>query len=111
MTAAGLNDAFNKHPEVEWIWCLDSDAIIMNATIGLWDYLLSPEALMREVKSEGPIWFGGKKQLPQHELELKTPTIVDPNNIYLIISNDSNGLKFVPLPQTVLTFVGSSDHS
>jgi hypothetical protein len=93
---AGLYDAFNKHPEVEWIWCLDSDAIIMNATVDLWDYLLSPTALLREVQPEAKVWFGGQKQLPQHELVAKTPKTVDPNNIYLVISNDSNGLKCVP---------------
>jgi len=91
--AAALNDAFDKHPEVEWIWCLDSDVIIMNATIDMWDYLLSPEALLREVKSEAVIKFGANKQLPEHDLEVKTPKIVDPDNIYLIISNDANGIK------------------
>jgi len=91
--AAALNDAFDKHPEVEWIWCLDSDAIIMNATIDMWDYLLSPLALLREVKSEGVIGFGGDKKLPEHKLEVKTPKIVDPHNIYLVISIDSYGLK------------------
>jgi len=69
----------------------------MNATVDLWDYLLSPAALLREVQPEANIWFGGKKQLPQHELVVKTPKTVDPNNIYLVISNDSNGLKCVPL--------------
>jgi len=65
----------------------------MNSTVNLWDYLLSPEALIREVKSQGEIWFGGTKILPEHDRRVKTPKAVEPGNIYLIISNDSNGLS------------------
>ncbi|KAF8532331.1 galactosyl transferase [Trichophaea hybrida] len=65
----------------------------MNSTINLWDYLLSPEAMIREVKSQGEIEFGGIKQLPQHDRTVKTPKYVEPENIYLIISSDTNGLN------------------
>jgi hypothetical protein len=58
------------HPEVEWIWLLDSNSI-MNSTVNLWDYLLSPEALIREVKSQGEIWFGRTKMLPEHDRRVK----------------------------------------
>lgn len=37
--------AFEQHPTAEWVWWLDSDAIIMTPSIELYDYLLSPSAL------------------------------------------------------------------
>ncbi|CCX07759.1 Similar to alpha-1,2-galactosyltransferase gmh3 [Schizosaccharomyces japonicus yFS275]; acc. no. XP_002174998 [Pyronema omphalodes CBS 100304] len=90
---AALQDAFDKHPEVEWIWCLDADAILMNSELGLWDHLLSPEAMMREVKPEAEIKFGGDKKLPLHKTPIKTSKIVIPENIFIIVSTDFNGIN------------------
>ncbi|CCX33397.1 galactosyl transferase GMA12/MNN10 family-domain-containing protein [Pyronema domesticum] len=90
---AALHDAFDKHPEVEWIWCLDSDVIIMNSELSLWDHLLSPDALRREVKPGAEIKFGGSKKLPQHKHIVKTAKTVIPEDVFIIISTDSNGLN------------------
>jgi hypothetical protein len=88
-----LQDAFDKHPEVEWIWCLDADAILMNSELGLWDHLLSPEAMLREVKPEAEIKFGGDKKLPLHKTPIKTSKAIIPENIFIIVSTDFNGIK------------------
>ena len=37
--------AFETHPSAEWVWWLDIDAIIMNSSVDLYDYLLNPEVL------------------------------------------------------------------
>lgn len=90
---AALQDAFDTHPRVEWLWCLDSDAIIMNSTIDVWDLVLSSEAMLREVRTSAEIRFGGEKKLPEHEATVHTPSVVHPDDIYLIIADDSYGLK------------------
>ena len=68
----------------------------MNSTIGMWDYLLSPAALGRSLRSDAEIKWGhlSKKKLhPLHDKIVKAPKIADVNDVYLIISQDSNGLK------------------
>lgn len=67
----------------------------MNSELSLWDHLLSPDALRREVKPGAEIKFGGSKKLPQHKHIVKTAKTVIPEDVFIIISTDSNGLKYV----------------
>lgn len=91
---AALADAFERVPDVDWIWMLDSDAIILNATISLWDYVLSPEALNRTVIPGAEIKFPGRKnKIPAHDNTVRTPDVVVPEDIYFIIARDFNGIK------------------
>jgi hypothetical protein len=80
----------------------------MNSELSLWDHLLSPDALRREVKPGAEIKFGGSKKLPQHKHVVKTSKTVIPEDIFIIISTDSNGLKYV-LPRGELRGKGNRD--
>ncbi|TGZ76155.1 galactosyl transferase [Ascodesmis nigricans] len=80
-------DCFRLNPEVQWIWWLDLDAIIMNSDIDLTEYLLSPEAMDKVLEKDTDYVRGLRK------LGLKTPKKYDLANIDLLVSNDLNGLN------------------
>ncbi|KAL9596664.1 MAG: hypothetical protein Q9179_004536, partial [Wetmoreana sp. 5 TL-2023] len=42
-----LQEAFIRYPEVEWVWWMDIDIIIMNQSLSIWDHVLSPEGMAR----------------------------------------------------------------
>ncbi|KAL8645989.1 MAG: hypothetical protein Q9210_006396 [Variospora velana] len=42
-----LQEAFIRYPEVEWVWWMDMDIIIMNQSLSIWDHVLSPEGMAR----------------------------------------------------------------
>ncbi|KAI4087035.1 MAG: hypothetical protein LQ344_007092 [Seirophora lacunosa] len=42
-----LQEAFIRYPEVEWLWWMDIDIIIMNQSLSMWDHVLSPEGMAR----------------------------------------------------------------
>ncbi|KAL8720761.1 MAG: hypothetical protein Q9225_002427 [Loekoesia sp. 1 TL-2023] len=44
-----LQEAFIRYPDVEWVWWMDMDIIIMNQSLSLWDHVLSPEGMARNV--------------------------------------------------------------
>ncbi|KAL8903411.1 MAG: hypothetical protein Q9171_007412 [Xanthocarpia ochracea] len=44
-----LQEAFIRYPDVEWVWWMDMDIIITNHSLSLWDHVLSPEGMARNV--------------------------------------------------------------
>lgn len=44
-----LQEAFIRYPHVEWVWWMDMDIIIMNHSLSIWDHVLSPEGMARNV--------------------------------------------------------------
>ena len=50
-----LQEAFVRYPEVEWVWWLDLDIIIMNMSLSLGEHLLSPEGMARNAALDEPI--------------------------------------------------------
>lgn len=72
---------------------LDSDAIILNSSIDLYDHLLSPEAIKREVKPEFGIQIPGGAKIEAQKKTVFTPKVVDPEEVYLILAADGNGIK------------------
>lgn len=81
-------DCFRANPEVQWVWWLDLDAVIMTASVDLSDYLLSPEALDRALLRDTEIMRSGPRKLG-----LKTPKEYDISNLDLLITQDENGLN------------------
>ena len=61
-----IAEAMEKNPSAEWIWWLDTDAIIMTPHLDLYEYLLSPTALKdrllqgQTIVSNKRIQVGGK---------------------------------------------------
>jgi len=50
-----LRAAMFAFPEAKWFWYIDQDSLIMDMSINLQDYLLSPEALNPVILKEQPI--------------------------------------------------------
>lgn len=50
-----IRDAFETYPEAEWVWWLDTDAIIMNAELDLGRHILSKRALEQHLTYKRPL--------------------------------------------------------
>lgn len=50
-----LQQAFDSYPQVEWIWWMNSDLIIMNPYLELGEHLLSNRALTERLTYERPL--------------------------------------------------------
>lgn len=90
---AALQHSFEAYPDVEWMWMLDSDAIILNSDIDLWKHLLSPEAIKREAKPGFGVKIPGDAKIEAHKKTVFTPQEVIPEDVYIIIAADGNGIK------------------
>ncbi|KAJ5126425.1 hypothetical protein N7526_008602 [Penicillium atrosanguineum] len=83
-----LKEAFERHPDAEWVWWMDMDIIIMNTTLNIYDHILSKEGLAhnilldREMTGAG----GGKSGF-------STPATYKHNDINFVISLDSWGMN------------------
>ncbi|KAF8466641.1 galactosyl transferase GMA12/MNN10 family-domain-containing protein [Kalaharituber pfeilii] len=83
-----LLDTFNEFPNAQWIWWLDSDAIIMTPDIDLNSYILSHSALSNRLERGVKIISSGAIKS-----DLVSSTEPDVNLIDVIISQDHNGLN------------------
>lgn len=81
-------EAFETHPDVEWVWMLDLDAIIMTPSVDLNSHLLRPDVMMKNLRIDSPIMRGGGR-----DSGVKTFNNPTPENIDLIVSQDLNGLN------------------
>ncbi|KAG5366830.1 Alpha-1,2-galactosyltransferase gmh3 [Yarrowia sp. B02] len=86
-----IQRVFDEHPEVEWVWWMDTDIILMNPEIELGEHLLSDRALVERLTYGRPIrkadsFFAGevypsKDQPPKAE------------NLNLLLSQDFFGIN------------------
>lgn len=53
-----IQDALARYPEVEWVWWLDTDAIIMNPEISLAKSFLNPDVLRERLTYGRPVGTG-----------------------------------------------------
>lgn len=90
---AALQDAYLRYPDVEWIWMLDADAIIMNANIDLYEHLLSPETLKKVVVPDQEIKIPGGPKIDEQNKVVRTRKEVVPEEIEFIIAKDGNGIN------------------
>lgn len=83
-----VKDAFALYPDIEWVFLLDMDAIIMKQDYDLYKKILSDNA-MQEVGLKGVemlSWKGGKTGIHM-------PDEFNSTDISLIIAQDQNGLN------------------
>ncbi|KAK9467509.1 galactosyl transferase GMA12/MNN10 family-domain-containing protein [Lipomyces arxii] len=83
-----IQDALNMHPEAEWMWWLDTDAIIMSPQVDLGSYLLSATALKTRLAYDQQIKLPNGKNSG-----LQVSRALDTNQIDIIISQDYHGLN------------------
>jgi hypothetical protein len=85
-----IKEAFDEHPEAEWVWWLDADAIIMNAELPIAEHFLSPYVLRERLTYNRPVNDLGDKFsglcYPARER-------VDVNNIDIIFAQDNLGVN------------------
>jgi hypothetical protein len=77
-----IQKAFATHPEAEWIWWLDLDAIIMTPHIPLSTYLLHPSVLEKRLLKEVAI-----------QPTTRQPSHVTAEEVNPILAQDQNGVN------------------
>lgn len=85
-----IRDAFDNHPEVEWIWWLDTDAIIMNSAIEIGRHILNKRALRERLTYGRPL---RNPDANFHNGVYMEEGEVNFNNIDLVFSQDFFGLN------------------
>ncbi|ANB10933.1 Mnn10p [Sugiyamaella lignohabitans] len=85
-----IKEAFEKFPEVEWIWWVDTDIIIMNEEIDLAAHVLNPYVLSNRLTYERPV-----NDLGDHFSGSLYPARdhVDVDNIDIIFTQDHLGIN------------------
>jgi len=81
-------EAFNKHPDAQWVFWLDLDAIIMTPTQDLNSLILSKEAMKKAIDA-GSSHHGGNWS-PWGTFQ---PRELDFENTDLLIAQDHNGVN------------------
>ncbi|KAF2102605.1 galactosyl transferase, partial [Rhizodiscina lignyota] len=76
-------ETFQTYPDVQWVWMLDLDAIIMSPEIDIVQQLLSHSGMQQQLKKDQQI-----KRTPYF-----TPHEIDPRNIDLLMAQDHGNLN------------------
>jgi hypothetical protein len=77
-----IQKAFATHPEAEWVWWLDLDAIIMTPHIPLSTYLLHPSVLEKRLLKDVAI-----------RPTKRSPSNITAEDVNLILAQDQNGVN------------------
>lgn len=85
-----IREAFDKNPGVEWVWWLDTDAIIMNAELDVAKHVLSRRALKERLTYGRPLHSVAG---PFHQFIYMEKGEVDVDQIDLVITQDFNGFN------------------
>lgn len=82
-----VRKAFDENPDAEWVWWLDTDALIMNAEVDLAKHILNPEVLKERITWGRPV------RDPDYKFTryLCNETQVDVNDISILMSHDMMG--------------------
>lgn len=87
---AAIREAFEENPGVEWVWWLDTDAIITNPQYAVAEHILNPKALEQRVTYGRPMrsmfgnWTSGI---------FMEPGEIDFDNVDMVITQDFYGLN------------------
>ncbi|KAJ8101827.1 galactosyl transferase GMA12/MNN10 family-domain-containing protein [Lipomyces tetrasporus] len=83
-----IQEAFELNPTAEWVWWLDTDAIIMTPEIDLASLVLDPEVMKTKIACDRPI------KLPNGKPSgLTVSCDVDVNMVDVIVGQDHNGVN------------------
>ncbi|KAH0543464.1 hypothetical protein FGG08_002229 [Glutinoglossum americanum] len=85
----GIAQAFHEHPDSEWLWWLDMDAIIMTPSIDLSSHILSHTAIASSIKKNEPIKLGSEKAVSN----VTTAANPLPADIDILVAQDQNGIN------------------
>lgn len=81
-------EAFNKHPDAQWVFWLDLDAIIMTPKQDLNSLILSKEAMQKAIDAGAK--HHGYEWQPEGTFQ---PVKIDFENTDLLIAQDHNGIN------------------
>ena len=83
-----LQEAFVRYPEVEWVWWLDLDIIIMNISLSLAEHVLSLEGMARNAaRNETITATGGRPS------GWRTPKTYEYDKVNFMIANSGWGMN------------------
>ncbi|KAK9387549.1 galactosyl transferase GMA12/MNN10 family-domain-containing protein [Lipomyces mesembrius] len=83
-----IQQAFELHPDAEWVWWLDTDAIIMTPSLDLAQHVLSPEAMKKRIAYDAPFMLPNGK-----ESGFKVSRDLDLSKVDAVVSQDHNGVN------------------
>lgn len=83
-----LKEAFERFPDAEWVWWMDTDIIIMNTTLNIYDHVLSREGLARNILLDRKMTGAGGGKTGY-----STPATYKHDDINFVISLDSWGMN------------------
>ncbi|KAK9449494.1 galactosyl transferase GMA12/MNN10 family-domain-containing protein, partial [Limtongia smithiae] len=83
-----IQNAFDVNPNAEWVWWLDTDAIIMTPELDLASQLLDRNVMLSRFA------YGEQIRFPNGQFTgLKVPDVINPDDIDIIISQDYHGVN------------------
>ncbi|KAK9480270.1 galactosyl transferase GMA12/MNN10 family-domain-containing protein [Lipomyces japonicus] len=83
-----IAEAFEKNKDAEWVWWLDTDAIIMTPQIDLAKHVLNPEFMKKRIAYDQQI------RLPNGKPSgLKVAKDLDVSKVDIVIGQDQNGIN------------------
>ncbi|KAI9783523.1 MAG: hypothetical protein M1839_003693 [Geoglossum umbratile] len=85
-----IAQAFSEHPNAEWVWWLDLDAIIMSPTFDFRTQLLSHAAIAQNILNDTAVRLSDDATNRPHIKTHPSPRIPD---IDVIIGQDQNGFN------------------
>ncbi|KAK7202645.1 galactosyl transferase, partial [Myxozyma melibiosi] len=81
-------EAFQINPDAEWVWWLDTDAIIMTPALDLASLVLSPEVMQTRITA------GKKIRLPNGKTSgYNVSSTIDPSIVDLVVAQDHHGVN------------------
>ncbi|KAK9313701.1 galactosyl transferase GMA12/MNN10 family-domain-containing protein, partial [Lipomyces starkeyi] len=83
-----IQEAFELHPDAEWVWWLDTDAIIMTPSLDLAQQVLNPEAMKKRIAYGAPFMLPNGK-----ESGFTVSRDLDLSNVDVVVSQDHNGVN------------------
>ncbi|KAK9484387.1 galactosyl transferase GMA12/MNN10 family-domain-containing protein [Lipomyces starkeyi] len=83
-----IQEAFELHPDAEWVWWLDTDAIIMTPSLDLAQQVLNPEAMKKRIAYGSPFMLPNGK-----ESGFTVSRDLDLSNVDVVVSQDHNGVN------------------
>ncbi|KAK9370710.1 galactosyl transferase GMA12/MNN10 family-domain-containing protein [Lipomyces kononenkoae] len=83
-----IQETFRLHPDAEWVWWLDTDAIIMTPSIDLAGHVLHPEAMKKQIEYDTPFKLPSGK-----DSGFRVSRDMDLSQVDIVVSQDHNGVN------------------
>ncbi|KAK9239179.1 galactosyl transferase GMA12/MNN10 family-domain-containing protein [Lipomyces kononenkoae] len=83
-----IQETFRLHPDAEWVWWLDTDAIIMTPSLDLAGHVLNPEAMKKRISYDAPFILPSGK-----DAGFRVSRDMDLSKVDIVVSQDHQGVN------------------